>query len=669
MAPDILQFILYAVLVTVLAWPLGLYLARVYEGGTTWLSPVFAPVERAFFRLAGVCPDQGQHWTRYALSVLAFSLGSWALLYAILRLQHLLPFNPQGLGPLSPDLAFNTAVSFTTNTNWQAYGGETTMSYFSQMAGLTVQNFVSAGVGMAVCAAIIRGFFAREQKTLGNFWVDLTRSVLYVLLPLSIVLTLFLVWQGVPQNLMAYVSATTVEGAQQTISQGPAASQIAIKQLGTNGGGFWNANSSVPYENPTPLSNFIEMVAILLIPAAFCFMFGKMVRDMRQGAAIFATMGILFLGALALTYSSEIAGNPAFAQLPVEQSAGNMEGKEVRFGVGNSALWATATTAASNGSVNAMHDSFMPLGALAPMLLMQVGEVVFGGVGSGFYGMLSFVVLTVFLAGLMVGRTPEYLGKKIEAKEIMLAALTLLVMPLVMGTLGLVLAATGESLAAAAASRVIPPAASVASKLPSRSASTSEPLPDPRLPPSRCATLPCALCRVWKSTTPATAFVPYSIGAAPLVTRVSPISPAGSRPRSTRPSHGTPSGAPSRNTCVWRSSEPRIRATVSPRELARTVTPATPRSTSASVRGWRSASSSAVTSTCGASTRSFAAGAVTVIGGNALSAAAALPVSARWTSAMPTGSACDLTRLLEQAAGPPADGGRCPPALLPQAVR
>jgi potassium-transporting ATPase potassium-binding subunit len=435
MAPDILQFILYAVLVTVLAWPLGLYLARVYEGGTTWLSPVFAPVERAFFRLAGVCPDQGQHWTRYALSVLAFSLGSWALLYAILRLQHLLPFNPQGLGPLSPDLAFNTAVSFTTNTNWQAYGGETTMSYFSQMAGLTVQNFVSAGVGMAVCAAIIRGFFAREQKTLGNFWVDLTRSVLYVLLPLSIVLTLFLVWQGVPQNLMAYVSATTVEGAQQTISQGPAASQIAIKQLGTNGGGFWNANSSVPYENPTPLSNFIEMVAILLIPAAFCFMFGKMVRDMRQGAAIFATMGILFLGALALTYSSEIAGNPAFAQLPVEQSAGNMEGKEVRFGVGNSALWATATTAASNGSVNAMHDSFMPLGALAPMLLMQVGEVVFGGVGSGFYGMLSFVVLTVFLAGLMVGRTPEYLGKKIEAREVKLSVIAFLVMPL--GVLGL----------------------------------------------------------------------------------------------------------------------------------------------------------------------------------------------------------------------------------------
>lgn len=435
MAPDLLQFILYATLVTALAWPLGLYLARVYEGGRNWLTPVLAPVERGFYALAGVRPAQAQHWTRYALSVLAFSLGSWTLLYAILRLQHLLPFNPQALGPLSPDLAFNTAVSFTTNTNWQAYGGETTMSYFSQMAGLTVQNFVSAGVGMAVCAAIIRGFFAREQKTLGNFWVDLTRSVLYVLLPLSIVLTLFLVWQGVPQNLMAYVSATTVEGAQQTISQGPAASQIAIKQLGTNGGGFWNANSAVPYENPTPLSNLVEMVSILLIPAAFCFMFGRMVKDMRQGVAIFAAMGVLFLGALALTYSSEISGNPAFASLPVEQSAGNMEGKEVRFGVGNSALWATATTAASNGSVNSMHDSFMPLGALAPMLLMQVGEVVFGGVGSGFYGMLSFVVLTVFLAGLMVGRTPEYLGKKIEAREVKLSVIAFLVMPL--GVLGL----------------------------------------------------------------------------------------------------------------------------------------------------------------------------------------------------------------------------------------
>ena len=435
MAPDILQFILYAVLVVALAWPLGLYLAHVYDGGRTWLSPVLAPVERGFYAAAGIRPEAGQHWTRYALSVLAFSLASFLLLYAVLRLQDHLPFNPQGFGPLSPDLAFNTAVSFMTNTNWQAYGGETTMSYLSQMAGLTVQNFVSAGAGMAVCVAIIRGFLAREQKVLGNFWVDLTRSVLYVLLPLSIVLTLFLVWQGVPQNFLATVDATTLEGAKQAIAQGPAASQIAIKQLGTNGGGFFNANSSVPYENPTPLSNLVEMVSILLIPAAFCFLFGRMARDMRQGVAIFAAMGLLFLGALALTYGSEVSGNPAFASLPVEQSAGNMEGKEVRFGVGNSALWATATTAASNGSVNSMHDSFMPLGALAPMLLMQVGEVVFGGVGSGFYGMLSFVVLTVFLAGLMVGRTPEYLGKKIEAREVKLSVIAFLVMPL--GVLGL----------------------------------------------------------------------------------------------------------------------------------------------------------------------------------------------------------------------------------------
>ncbi|MBI1290268.1 potassium-transporting ATPase subunit KdpA [bacterium] len=435
MAPDILQFIVYAAVVTGLAWPLGLYLARVYEGGATFASPVLAPVERAIHALAGSRADHGQHWTRYSLCVLAFSLGSFGFLYATLRLQHLLPLNPQGFGPLAPDLAFNTAVSFVTNTNWQAYGGETTMSYFSQMAGLAVQNFVSAGVGMAVCAAIIRGFFAREQKAIGNFWVDLTRSILYVLLPLSILMTLFLVWQGVPQNFLASVTATTVEGAQQVIAQGPAASQIAIKQLGTNGGGFWNANSSVPYENPTPLSNFAEMVAILLIPAAFCSMFGRMVRDMRQGVAIFAAMGILFLGALALTYGSEVGGNPAFARLPVEQPAGNMEGKEVRFGVGNSALWAIATTAASNGSVNSMHDSFTPLGALAPMLLMQVGEVVFGGVGSGFYGMLSFVVLTVFLAGLMVGRTPEYLGKKIEAREVKLSVIAFLVMPV--GVLGL----------------------------------------------------------------------------------------------------------------------------------------------------------------------------------------------------------------------------------------
>ncbi|SKA17644.1 potassium-transporting ATPase subunit KdpA [Consotaella salsifontis] len=431
MASDILQFILYCVLLTALAWPLGLYMASVFNGERTFLTPILAPVEGLFASACGVDGQKcDQHWTRYALSVLAFNAAGWLMLYAVLRLQGVLPWNPQGLPGLSPDLAFNTAVSFVTNTNWQAYGGETTMSYFSQMVGLTVQNFVSAATGIAVGAAVIRGFFGRETRGIGNFWIDLIRSVLYVLLPLSILFGLFLVWQGVPQNLTHYVDVTTLEGAKQTIAQGPAASQIAIKQLGTNGGGFFNANSAVPYENPTPLTNFVEMLAILLIPAAFPFMFGRMVKDMRQGIAIFAAMGILFLAALGLTYGSEIQGNPVYAEMPVDQTAGNMEGKEVRFGVGNSALWASATTAASNGSVNAMHDSFTPLGALAPMLQMQIGEVVFGGVGSGFYGMLLFVVLTVFIAGLMVGRTPEYLGKKIEAREVKLAVITFLVMPL-----------------------------------------------------------------------------------------------------------------------------------------------------------------------------------------------------------------------------------------------
>ncbi|MCB8840513.1 potassium-transporting ATPase subunit KdpA [Aurantimonas sp. VKM B-3413] len=430
MAPDILQFILYCVLLTVLAWPLGLYMARVFSGERTVLSPLLDPVEAGLARGCGVdLGKSNQHWTRYALAALAFNLAGWLVLYAILRLQGFLPFNPQGLPGLSPDLAFNTAVSFVTNTNWQAYGGETTMSYLSQMAGLTVQNFVSAGTGIAIGAAVIRGLAGRETRGIGNFWVDLARSILYLLLPLSILFGLFLVWQGVPQNLASYVDATTLEGARQTIAQGPAAAQIAIKQLGTNGGGFFNANSAVPYENPTPLANFFEMLAILLIPAAFPFMFGKMVKDMRQGAAIFAAMLVLFVAALGLTYGSEIQGNPIYAQLPIDQAAGSMEGKEVRFGTGNSALWATATTAASSGSVNSMHDSYTPLGMLAPMLQMQLGEIVFGGVGSGFYGMLAFVLLTVFIAGLMVGRTPEYLGKKIEAKEVKLSIIAFLVMP------------------------------------------------------------------------------------------------------------------------------------------------------------------------------------------------------------------------------------------------
>ncbi|HMN85605.1 MAG TPA: potassium-transporting ATPase subunit KdpA [Bauldia sp.] len=435
MASDVLQFIVYGVLLTLLAWPVGLYMAKVFAGERTVLSPVIEPVERAILRVAGVGEQCGQKWTRYGLAVLAFNLAGWLFLYAILRFQHLLPWNPQGMAPMAPDLAFNTAVSFVTNTNWQAYGGEATLSYFSQMVGLTVQNFVSAGTGIAVGVAVIRGFAGRQTKSIGNFFVDLVRSILYVLLPLSIVVALLLVWQGVPQNLGAYVDATTLEGAKQVIAEGPAAAQIAIKQLGTNGGGFFNANSAAPFENPTPLANLIEMLSILLIPAAFCFMFGRMVKDMRQGVAIDAAMLALFVAALALTYAPEVGGNPLLASLPVDQSAGNMEGKEVRFGVGNSALWATATTAASNGSVNAMHDSFMPLGMLAPMLQIQVGEVIFGGVGSGFYGMLLFVVLTIFLAGLMVGRTPEYLGKKIEAREVKLAILAFLVMPV--GVLGL----------------------------------------------------------------------------------------------------------------------------------------------------------------------------------------------------------------------------------------
>lgn len=435
MTTDLLQFALYAVVVTVLAWPLGIYLAAIYTEKSTFLSRWLGPVESRIYRIAGIrLESPGQHWTGYALSVLAFSLVCWLMLYAILRLQHLLPLNPQGLPGLAPDAAFNAAVSFMTNTNWQSYAGETTMSYFSQMVGLTVQNFVSAAAGMAVCAAVIRGFVGRETSALGNFWIDLTRTVLYVLLPLSIAGALVLVWQGVPQNLSAYVAAATLEGGQQTIAQGPVASQLIIKQLGTNGGGFFNANSAFPYENPTPLSNFIEMVSILLVPAGFCFTFGKMVGDMRQGWAIFATMSVLFLGALALTYGSELQGNALFADLPVDQSAGNMEGKEVRFGVGNSALWATATTAASNGSVNSMHDSYTPLGAVALLLQMQIGEIVFGGVGSGLYGMLAFVLLTVFLAGLMVGRTPEYLGKKIEAREVKLCVVAFLVMPV--GVLG-----------------------------------------------------------------------------------------------------------------------------------------------------------------------------------------------------------------------------------------
>jgi potassium-transporting ATPase potassium-binding subunit len=423
-----LQIALYFVVLTALVVPLGRFMARVFEGERTFLSPVFRPVEAVLYRAAGVDEGREQHWLTYTVAMLLFNAAGFLLVYALQRFQGVLPLNPAGMAAVAPDLAFNTAVSFTSNTNWQNYGGESTMSYLTQMAALTTQNFVSAATGIALAIALIRAFARASGKTVGNFWVDLTRCTLYVLLPLSVVAALFLVWQGVPQNVGPYVDATTLEGATQTLSQGPAASQIAIKQLGTNGGGFWNANSSVPYENPTPLSNFVEMLYILLISAALTHTFGRMVKDERQGWALYAAMSIVFLAGVLITYWAEGAGNPNFAALGLDAS--NMEGKEVRFGLANSSLWAVATTAASNGSVNSMHDSFTPLGGMIPIILMQLGEIIYGGVGSGLYGMLLFVIIAVFVAGLMVGRTPEYLGKKIEAKEVKMAILAIVVLPL-----------------------------------------------------------------------------------------------------------------------------------------------------------------------------------------------------------------------------------------------
>ena len=425
-----LQIAIYFAVLTVLVVPLGRYMARVFEGERTFLSPVLRPVEVAFYRLSGVNEGREQHWITYAVAMLLFNAAGFVLLYALLRLQHLLPLNPADMSAVAPDLAFNTAVSFTTNTNWQNYGGESTLSYLSQMMGLTTQNFVSAATGIALLIALIRAFARASGNTVGNFWVDLTRTTLYVLLPLAVVAALFLVWQGTPQNLGPYVDATTLEGGKQVIAQGPAASQIAIKQLGTNGGGFWNANGAYPYENPTPLSNFLEVLYILLIPAALTYTFGRMVGDQRQGWALYAAMSVIFLAGVAVTYWAEGAGNPQFAALGLDP--GNMEGKEVRFGVALSALWAVATTAASNGSVNAMHDSFTPLGGMIPIIMMQLGEIVYGGVGSGLYGMLLMVIVAMFVAGLMVGRTPEYLGKKIEAKEVKMAMLAILILPLSM---------------------------------------------------------------------------------------------------------------------------------------------------------------------------------------------------------------------------------------------
>jgi K+-transporting ATPase ATPase A chain len=414
--------------------PLGAYMARVYDGQPCGLDRVMGPVERLVFRLARVRASEDMGWKTYASAVLAFNLVSLLVVYALQRLQGVLPWNPQGLAAPSAHLAFNTAVSFATNTNWQAYGGETTMSYLTQMGALTVQNFVSAATGMAVLVAFVRGLARRTATGLGNFWADLVRTTHYILLPLSLVLALALVSQGVVQTLAPYPTATPLQpGPEQQIAVGPAASQIAIKQLGTNGGGFFNVNSAHPFENPTPFSNFLQLLAILLIPAALTYTFGRLVHDTRQGWAVLAAMLVIFVPLLIGVCAFEQQGNPALARLGVDQQAspahsgGNMEGKEVRFGIANSGLWAAATTAASNGSVNSMHDSFTPLGGLVPMWLMQLGEVVFGGVGSGLYGMLVFAIIAVFVAGLMVGRTPEYLGKKIEAFEMKMAAIVILV--------------------------------------------------------------------------------------------------------------------------------------------------------------------------------------------------------------------------------------------------
>jgi potassium-transporting ATPase potassium-binding subunit len=431
-----LQIALFCVVIALLVKPLGGYMTRVFTGERTFLSPALGPVERLFYRLSGVDEKSDQNWLTYAVSMLLFSLVGFASIYALMRFQAMLPFNPAGQSAVEEGLAFNTAMSFNTNTNWQSYVPETTMSYLVQMAGLTVHNFVSAATGIALAIALIRGFTRRSAKGIGNFWVDLTRCTLYVLLPISIVVGLFFVWQGMPQNLGAYTEATTLEGAKQVIAQGPVASQEVIKMLGTNGGGFFNTNSAHPFENPNAITNFVQIVLIFSIGASLTNVFGRMIGDQRQGWAVFAVMGILFLGGVVVAYWAEAAGNPAFAPLGIDtaastlQAGGNMEGKEVRFGIANSALFATVTTDASCGAVNSMHDSFTPLGGLVPLFNIQLGEIIVGGVGAGLYGMLLFAILAVFIAGLMVGRTPEYLGKKIEAKEVKMAMLAILILPL-----------------------------------------------------------------------------------------------------------------------------------------------------------------------------------------------------------------------------------------------
>jgi K+-transporting ATPase ATPase A chain len=433
-ATGVLQILLFFVLILACAKPLGAYMAKVFEGQRTFIHPVLRWLEVLTYKVTGIKEDVEQRWTHYTASLLSFSIFGFLLTFALQRLQGLLPLNPQGFGAgnVSPDLAFNTATSFVTNTNWQSYGGESTLSYFVQMAALAVQNFASAAAGMAIAIALVRGFARQEKKTIGNFWVDVTRATVYVLLPLAIIGALFLVSQGIVQNFNGYTAATTLEGGKQTIAQGPVASQEAIKQLGTNGGGFFNANSAHPFENPTPLTNLASMFMIFLIPGALTYTFGKMVGDTRQGWAIFAAFSVMFLAGVFVCYGFEQSGNPILAKLGIESTAtasqpgGNMEGKEVRFGIANSALYATVTTDASCGAVNSMHDSYTPIGGLVPLFNMMTGEVIFGGVGAGLYGILLYCILAVFIAGLMVGRTPEYLGKKIEQKEVKMAMLAVI---------------------------------------------------------------------------------------------------------------------------------------------------------------------------------------------------------------------------------------------------
>jgi K+-transporting ATPase ATPase A chain len=425
-----LQILVFCGILIVLVKPLGAYMARVFSGGRTLLSPVLVPIERGLYALAGTNEREEQHWTTYAFALLMFNLLGTVVLYALLRFQDILPMNPAGMPAVGPELSFNTAVSFVANTNWQSYGGESTMSYFSQMVGLAVQNFVSAATGMAIAIALIRAFSRASGKAIGNFWVDMTRATLYILLPACIVLTLIYVWLGVPQTFGPYVDATTLDGAKQTIALGPVASQLAIKMLGTNGGGFFNVNSAHPFENPDNISNMIQMLSIFAIGAAFTNVFGRMVGNQRQGWAILGAMGILFIAGVGIVYWAEAAGNPIMHAFGLQGA--NMEGKEVRFGTVMSSLFAVITTAASCGAVNAMHGSFTALGGLIPLINMQLGEVIVGGVGAGFYGIILFIIIAIFVAGLMVGRTPEYLGKKIEAKEMKMAVLAILCLPLAM---------------------------------------------------------------------------------------------------------------------------------------------------------------------------------------------------------------------------------------------